>query len=200
MTWQIHLMPMTGTGSSRLDPRVPKYMAELVGEWQSLDYGSQDVCLVAMDGTEAEHQVLTDHADVMTVPADLNANLTSGQVTAAQAALETLRIPAGWINTTFTWREVVRIVCGMFVLNGRVWVLQAVRGVLGRSSILNGRPLTTQVNQLPSGLRTDITTAAGDLGLDLSGITLTTTLRTALHTLGVQFLSRPYVFAPNFTV
>lgn len=202
MTWRIHLMPMVGTGSSRFDPRVPKYKNEFGAfHWQGpVDYGSQDACFVALDADATTHSTLSAHADVLTVPANLDSNPTAGAVTTTQNALEALSIPAGWVNTSLTWRTIVRVVIGMFVLNQRYWVISGNELGNGRRSIFDNVNLNSTVSQIPAQARAWLDAAAASMNLDTSGITGSTTIRQMLQIFGQQFAANPYTFDPDFVV
>jgi hypothetical protein len=201
MTWRIHLMPMSGTGANRFDPRIPKYLAEFgAAQWQIVDYGSQDVALVALDADSATHSTLTAHSDVLTVPANLENTPSAGAVTTTRNALEALNIPGGWVNTSTAWRTIVRVVVGMFLWNQRYWVIRSGNVGNGRQSILDGVSLDSTVSQIPAASRTDMNAAATSLGVDTSSITGATTVRQALQIIGQQFATTPYKFDEAFTV
>jgi hypothetical protein len=201
MTWRIHLLPMTGGGTSHLDPRVPKYLAEFgAGQWQLVDYGSQDVCFVALDADAATHSALTAHADVLTVPANLDNTPGAGAVTTTRNALEALDIPGGWVTTSTPWRTVVRVVVGMFLLNQRFWVIRGNNIGNGRHSLLDGVDLDMTVADIPQAARQDLQEAALSLELDTSEVTGATTIREMLRIIGQQFAARPYVFDAAFVV
>lgn len=194
-------MPMTGTGSSHVDPRVPKYVAEFgSAQWQLVDYGSQDACLVAVDADATTHATLTAHADVLTVPANLDSNPSAAAVTTTQNALEALTIPAGWVTTSLTWRTIVRVVIGMFVLNQRYWVIAGNTIGNGRRSIFDSVNLASTVGQMPAQERAILQQAANSLTLDTSGISGSTTIRQMLQIFGQQFATRAYTFDPSFVV
>lgn len=203
MTWRIHLMPMTGTGANRFDPRVPKYISEFGAfQWQLVDYGSQDDCVVALDADATTHSTLTAHADVLTVPANLDNTPGAGAVTTTRAALEAMQIPAGWVTTSVTWRTIVRVVVGMMILNQRFWVIRGGNIGDGRHSIFDGVDLDSTVGDIPAAARADLTEAAtsAPLSLDVSGIGLSTTIRAMLQNLGLQMSARPYTFDAAFIV
>lgn len=202
MTWRIHLMPMTGTGSSHLDPRVPKYVSEFGAfQWQGpVDYGSQDACFIAIDTDAATQATLSAHADDLAVPANLDNTPGTGAVATTQAALEALDIPAGWVNTGLTWRTIVRVVLGMFILNQRYWVISANQLGNGRRSIFDNVNLSSTVSQIPAQARAWLDEAAASMNLDSSGITGATTIRQLLQNFGQQFAANPYTFDAAFVV
>lgn len=201
MTWRIHLMPMTGTGANRFDPRVPKYVSEFGAfQWQLVDYGSMDSCFVALDADTTTHNTLTAHSDVLTVPANLDNTPGAAAVTTTQNALEALQIPNGWVNTSRTWRTIVRVVIGMFILNQRFWVQRGNTIGDGRHSIFDGLNLDSTVGQLSQAVRDDLEIVCTGLEIDTSAITGATTIRAMLQNFGLQFAARPYVFDPTFTV
>lgn len=202
MTWRIHLMPMTGTGSSHLDPRIPKYKSEFGAfQWQGpVDYGSQDACIIAIDTDAAVQTTLSAHADDTAVPANLDSSPSAAAVTTTQSALEALAIPAGWVNTSLTWRTIVRVVLGMFILNQRYWVISANQLGNGRRSIFDNVSLSSTVSQIPAQARAWLDQAAASMNLDSSSITGATTIRQMLQIFGQQFAANAYTFDPAFVV
>lgn len=196
--WRVHLMPMTGTGSSRLDPRIPKYLAEFTNDyWQLVDYGSQDVCLVALNASNTVHTTLGGNSDVYTFPEDMSGNPTGGGVAQLNDAFESLSIPGNWINASFSYGTILRRIIGMFILNQRYWVIRGNTAGNGRHSILDAG-LNATVDQV--GSVTDLNSAASSLGLDSSGVTGSTLIREMLRIFAAQFDTRPYTFDPGFIV
>lgn len=201
MTWRIHLMPMVDITDPK-PQRIPKYRSEFGAfPWQGpVDYGSMDACFVALDADATTHSTLTAHSDVLTVPANLDNTLSAGAVTTTQNALEALTIPAGWVNTSRTWRFVVRVVIGMFILNQRFWVQRGNTIGNGQHSIFDGVNLESTVGQLSQSVRDDLEIVCAGLSLDTSAITGSTTIRAMLQNFGLQFSARPYTFDPAFVV
>src|SRR3990167_9302367 len=115
---RLYLMPITGAGTSQADPRQPKYTADLGPEWSMMDYGLVPWCIVAAERDDAVHAALTANADVRAVPVDLDSTVGAA-LSATQTALETARIPAGWVTAGMTWRQVLRPVMGLFQLAQR---------------------------------------------------------------------------------
>ena len=194
-------MPMVNITVPRVG-RAPKYQSEFGSlPWQGpVDYGSQDACFIAIDADATTQATLAAHADDLAVPANLDATLTAGQVTTTQNALEALTIPAGWVNTSRTWRVVCRVVIGMFILNQRYWVISGNELGNGRRSIFDNVNLSNTVSQIPAQARAWLDQAATSMGLDTSGITGSMTIRQMLQNLGLQMANRPYTFDPAFQV
>jgi hypothetical protein len=200
VTWRIHLMPMTPTG--RNGSREPKYRSEFGSFlWQGpIDYGSMDACIIALDADATTHATLTAHSDVLTVPANLDGTPSAAAVTTTRTALDALQIPSAWVNTSRTWRTIVRVVIGMFILNQRFWVQRGNTIGNGQHSIFGGLSLDATVSQIPAGARADLDIVCASLALDTSAITGSTTIRAMLQNFGLQFANTPHLFDPTFTV
>jgi hypothetical protein len=188
------LVPEIGTGASN-DHRRPKYFG--TGEttfsppvgYSSSRYGSEPIRLVVADLSAAQITTLQGFSDVTLIPANLDATLTAGQVTTTQTALEAANIPAGWVTTALTWRQVLRTVLGMFTL------LQRFKGIHGPVRLFGGAiTMNSQINDISQPARGNFTTAATSLGYSTAGITGTTTIRSALKTLADQMTARSYLF------
>lgn len=171
----VYLVAAQGTGT-KADPRRPKYIPDVspTVDWTAMDFGAAPVFLVEASLSPAQEAVLNPNADFFTVPA-LDALLTTGQVSAVSTRLEALGVPAGWVTTALTWRQVLRTVASVFQLCQRanVTIVQA--------------NLDLRMNQIPVATRTALQDAAVSLGFSLAGITGSTLVRTALKMIADQW-------------
>jgi hypothetical protein len=177
MATQLYVMPIAGIGTD-VDPRRPKYEnTDLTGHaWAAMDFGNEPVMLVAT----ATNAALAAELDVLTIPVNLDQNLTSGAVTTAQTFMENLFIPADWITTSLTYRQVVRQVCQFFML----W--QRCQG-LGFARIFTaGVTLNTTFGSLPANVRTILTNAAQSMHLDTSSLSGASTIRQIIKAIAPQ--------------
>ena len=149
-----------------------------------MSFGNEGTMLVCADADAATHATFAALPRVTQLPADLDQNLTAGQVTAVRNYLEARNIPAHWINTSRTVREVLRGVAGIFQF------AQLYFGLHNLTLFRGGATLETQLNQLPIVERNRLTEAAAAANLSTSGITLSSTLRQVLNTFGSQWLNR----------
>jgi hypothetical protein len=180
MTIRWYLLPMeqnaAGTAHGpryfewRFDPDPPG----LTSPKSYIDYGLIDQCMLVSDITSADHTSLTSHADVLSIPINLDNKLTATAVTAAHDYLEGIGTPAEWVSTTYTYRQVLRVVAGCFLY------LQRVTALLGRSITLTGGTLDLQVQNIPTDIRAAMAQAANEMGYDYSTVTGTTTVRQIL--------------------
>jgi len=172
---------------------VPKYLSpSTTPNWVTttgdstavIHYGRENIALVAANLTPAEHASVAAQPDVLSFPAgNLDAPVSDINLAALQAALEGVKIPAGWINGTHTYREVIRFTRQLFL------IFQRYLGQHGESLFDSGVTLTTRWNQLPVGVREKLRTVADQLQLDTSAITQTMTIRQILRLLGPQLPS-----------
>jgi hypothetical protein len=185
MAFRLYLVPKVLV----VDVYKPKYFADgtVTGNWAGTDY--EDWYLLGADLSGAQDAILAGQADVTSLPLNLSATLTAGQVTATQTKLEAANLPAGWITTSYTWVQVVRIVCGIMHL------VQRTRGKNDNASILGGGiTLNSTVGDLAGPVRQRLQDAASEMGIDATDIALGTTLRVVLKNVGTQLQSRPLKF------
>jgi len=183
------LMPAIGDGLTPTTIRRAKYVDPdalragwTLAPYVALDYGLEPVFLVATDLGVSDQALLAAQPDVTVVPANLDATVSAGALAATQAALEALNLPAQWVTTATTYRQVVGVVIRVALL------AQRFHG-LGFGRIFDtGITLNTTIGALSATVRTRLSTAAQGLGLDTSGVTAGLTLRQALKLLGDQLV------------
>lgn len=166
------IVPLIGTGLGT-DSLRPKYVSALPVSWSMVDH--EDTCIVWLDATPAQLATIGANSDAWVVP-PLD-NLVDE--TAVETVLETNGIAAQWVMPGMTYRQVLRIVVGMSQL------LQRAAG-LGPKVQVRGT-LNLTLGSLPANRRQALANASDSLGLDRSAVTMSTTVRAALRTLGRQF-------------
>lgn len=177
MAVRFYLMPKVATVGGSITTNKPAHLAELGNLWSGMDFGQEPVYLIRADVTPAQHTALTAFSDVIAFPADLTTTLGgAAAVTAAKTKLEALKIPADWVTTTTTTRELLRAVARFIAVNQRL-------DGLSRKSVFEGAitPETT-VAQLTAAQRTALAGALVSFGLDTSAVAGVTTLRQILKT------------------
>jgi hypothetical protein len=184
----LYLTRQQGTGT-KIDPFRAKYFPDIVPavNWIAMPFGTAPVFLVGSNLSVAQETTLDANSDFTIVP-PLDNILTSGQVTTIQTRLENNGIPAGWVTTSFTSRQVLRIVMAMFQLCQRANI-----------SIVTAN-LDLRLNQIPVEMRTALQDAATSFGWSLTGITGSTTVRTALKLLADQWGSAPFHLGEDYTI
>jgi hypothetical protein len=172
-----YVVPRSGTGQFPT-PYEPKYFNQFADPSAlpfvgTMDYGLENVFLVAADLTPAQHTAVTANADVLAVPSPIDANVSALALPTVQAKLEAGNIPADWVTTAMTYQQVLSRVLRLVTL------MQRFNGLFGRL-FAGGATLDTRINQLPVNARNALVSAAQSLGADTSTIQGTTLLRTAL--------------------
>jgi hypothetical protein len=185
MAWHLYLCPIIGAGTFT-DQRHPKYISDLGVQWSMIDYGFQPFCLVAANVSDAQDAALVLNSDVTKIPDNLDSNVA---VTATQNALESLQIPANWINASNTYRQVLRIVWGMFNFFQRYSVISGTVNPLIDGITIS---LSTQFSSLPLKVRQDLIATAQDLNLDTSSLSGNSTLRQILKALADSWGQRSF--------
>jgi hypothetical protein len=180
--------------------RTPKYIIEYIFQfgvpWGGMDYGFQPIYLVAADLSAAQDAAVVANSDVFAFPFNLTTSVGGGNVTSAQTALETALIPAQWVNGAMVWRDVARIVAGMFQYMIRLQVVHAARTGGNTLIVDTSAKLNVQFGTLPVEIQGDILNAAQSLGYSTAGITSTTQLRAILKLLADQWGNETFHLGP----
>lgn len=187
MAWHLYVVPGIGDGS-KTDARRPKYIADADPpvSFNALGYGFQPVYMVAADVSDPQDATLSGLADVRKVPDNLDSNPSAAGVTVVANFLETLNVPAGWVTTALTWRQITRTVAGLFLF------AQRLRSFLGNVRLVEaGVTLDTRFNQLPQATRQALTATAESFGYDTSSLGGTSTVRQILKVMADQWAAKP---------
>lgn len=170
------MLPIEGDGLRETAFR-PKYVVTL-GACRSLAFDGQALAWANL--TAQQETDIAANSDAIVIPPLDN----TVAVVATQNELEAINIPAQWVQSGMTYRQVLKIIAGMYLLLQRM---------SGRGVILHlAGNLDKTLAQIPANTRNQLANAADDLGLDRSGITASTTVREALRIAGQQFLSLPF--------
>lgn len=176
----------------RYDPDAPALVAG--APWSLKDYGVIDWGIVCADVTAPQHTALAGQTDVGVVPVNLDANPNAAAVTNVQTRLDAMLLPSGWVNTSLSWREIVRTVTGVMLYMQRV---TAIRGI---NPFDNGLNLSITYASLPLAWRTAMQQAADDLLLDYSQLSGGSTLGQILKEFADQMAGRPVMFGSLATI
>ena len=191
MAWRLYVIPIESAGTAR----GPKYFTWMVDPdppglsvpWAMMDYGCEPTGIVAADVTTAQHNVLAGHADVLALPVNLNTSPNAAAVTTAQTYLESINVPAGWVTTALTWRQIVRTVAGLFQFAQRYSGISS-----GGRWFGGGVALSMQWGQLPADVQTNLLATATSFGYSTMGLSGTTTIRTILKVLADAWGDAPF--------
>lgn len=189
MAFRFYIVPATGAGTFQ-SPRGPKYFIDgtVSGDWDAKDYGPEAWMIVYSNLSAGDDALLVSQPDAFALPFDLDQTLTAGQVTSVQAKLEAINMPSAWVNTSRTWRYVLKATLGIisFMQHFRAFNL---------SRLFSGAvSLDTTYNALPLAVRNALLQTAQDMNLDTSGITGASTIRQILRAVGQQLEGRTVVF------
>lgn len=171
---RFYIVPKVGTGSSPMDPFRPKYIYDLGVQASWMDYGREDAFLVGAEVSSAQHTSLASNLDVIAIPQGLDNTISVSALSTVQDKLEGMKVPAGWVTTSHTYRQVVGAVGRFFML------MQRFDGMNARTFFESGITLDTRVNGLTAAQRNALQNAALSLGLDVSFVTPTMTIRAVL--------------------
>lgn len=174
MAVRFYFVPKAGAS-----PVKPKYIGDLGVTWASVDYGQEQTYLVGADVTTAQHNSISANADVTSVPANLD-NQVGANLATVQAALENLKIPADWITSGMTYRQILSLIIKLFR------ILQRLLGRWATTIFEAGITLATTMAELTQAQRDRLQDVADSFGIDTSNVTGATTIRQALRFLAQQ--------------
>lgn len=201
MPFRLYIVPVVGTGASVSNARRPKYFNARDGiissgqSWSALDFGLEPVMVVGANLTLSDDLLIVGQPDVTAFPFDLAPTLTTGEVIAIRTKLETLNVPALWVNTSLTWLFVLRTILGMFTFLQRyAGIYAAQNGTPPPSLFGGGVTLNTTFGALPALVQAALLEAARSFLIPTTGLTATTTLRVILRNLADQFQAQQYDF------
>lgn len=192
MAQRLYIVPVVlgGKGGAQ---RVPKYFGDgtvMAPGSPIVDYGHEPWMFVYADLSPSDDTLLTSEPDVIALPFNLDQNLTAGQVTNTKNKLEVINIPAGWVTTSLTWRQVVRVVLGIFTFRGRYEVIYAqANGSVAPSMFSGGITLDSTFSSLPQAMQDAMVATAQSFNISTAGLTAGTTIRTILKSLGDSFVN-----------
>ena len=106
----------------------PKYFDDgtVSVPWVAMDYPSEASMLVRADVTDAQHTTLAAQIDVLAAPSPITTLVSAVALSRVQSILEGANIPAGWVTTSHSYRDVLRAVAKVMLL------LQRYHGQWGR--------------------------------------------------------------------
>ena len=197
MTVRFYIMPIQVVNERYRGPKYLKWRFNPSGldvPWSMKDYGLIDACLVAADVSQAQHEQLAAEVDVSAPPADIDQNVSEIAIPQVQQVLEALRIPAQWVTSDYTYRELLRMVGGLFLF------AQRHHGMHVEQLIDSTAQLDLRWNQIPLARRERIMATADDMGYDYTQVTNQWTIRRILRHLGDQWGQTPILFGNLVTL
>jgi len=185
------LMPLSVVNGRR-GPKYLKWRDNPDGldvQWNIFDFGLLAQCVAACDVTVAQFNGLTANADVFGVPANIDGNVTAQALPTVQAALETVRIPADWVQAGSTsYRELLRVICGLAQFAQRHHAMH------GQYIIPDEINLNQTWGDLPDAWRANLRATADSFRYDYSQVSAGTTIRVILRSLAQQWGDTPFYF------
>lgn len=202
MAYRLYIMPISlfqipgdGGDDPGHDARKPKYSNDFLNKsWAMIDYGFEDTCLICIDVTPEQHTVLSGYNDVLAAPEDITGNPGPVAVDIIKDFLATINVPSNWVNTSRSWRTIIRIIGGVFRINQRYLGIRVKAGDETPQSLFReGIDLNRTFSSLPNQMRADLQTIAFEMDIDTSGITGQSTLGEILQVCGLHFAGTPMV-------
>jgi len=146
-----------------------------------IPYGLCDACLVVSDVTTTQHADLISNPDVAAAPQDIDQAISDLALPQVQAVLEVLCIPAGWVTTAYTYRQILRMVGSLLQFSER-------HDALHNEELIDSQDqLDLQWNDIPLARRMRVQETADSLGYSYDWVTGTTTIRQILKKLADQW-------------
>lgn len=173
------------------DPSPPDFVEHpgIEASWGIMDYsGMMDVCIMVADVSQAQHEQLAVEPDVAGAPEDIDQNISPTALPKVQAVLEALRIPADWVDTTYTYRAILRMVAGLFQFAQRHY------GLHNEELITSPAQLDLRWNQIPQDKQLRIIATVDSFGYDYSDVTNQWLVRRILKYLADQWAGGSFDF------
>jgi len=182
MTLRFYIVPKVSSGSGFNLINAPAYIVEAGGQIiRAIDYGLDPFVLVLTDVTSTQNAVIAANTDVIVVPVNIDSNVSAAALTPTRNALETMGIPADWVTTAFTYRQILKIIGGLFYFAQRYYGLFELRLFRG------GVTLNTTFSSLPLLERQRLIDCANSFNYDISSLSGASTIRQILRALAVQW-------------
>lgn len=197
MAVRIYIMPIAVVNEMYRGPKYLRWRFDPDGldvPWSMKDYGLIDACLVAADVTQAQHEQLVAEVDVVAAPADIDNNISEVALPTIQDVMEALRIPVGWVTLDYTYRELLRMIGGLFMF------AQRYHGMHNEELIDSTAQLDLRWNQIPAVRRERILATADNMGYDYSEVQPPWLVRRILKYLGDQWSDAPIYFGSLLTL
>lgn len=161
----------------------------IVCQWSAKDYGDVDRMIVAVETDATTHDAIAAFADVLALPENLDQLPGASARNAIKNRLETFNIPSGWIVAGMTYREILRIVLGMFMFMQRLQV-RSPGNIFKRLNIT----LDTTFGELGVGAQQVLRDSANSLGYNGDAIPANWTIRQILKYAADQWGDAPILF------
>ena len=185
-----YIVPIITIDDGGLFVRVPKYFNETNLTRFMTDYGTEDTGIVYVKGIDqVTHDTISANSDVLSAPENIDQNLTAGAVTIVSNYLESMSIPGDWVTTLFTYRDLIKIIEGIFQLNGKYAAIDGSNESIIAKANNN---LELQYQDLPADVKIKLNAVANDFDpiLNSDNIVSTSTVRFILFDIGKQFMNR----------
>lgn len=193
MVTRIYIVPAETipAGQRFAGGRRPAYVRDLdpIPTYRCMDYGMEPVFLLACDVDATQHATLAAQSPITVVPADLS-TVVGANAAAVEAAIESWSIPANWVTSGMTYRQVLKGVATLLQF------AQRLHGMFGVRAFPPGITLNTTVAQLTQAQRDKLAAVSDSFGWDRSGVTGATTMRQLLRGAAQQW-SGPVFFGPE---
>lgn len=181
------LVPKIGDGLTPQTAFRPKYTDpgdlgagnDLVG-YVAMDYGLEAAVLIRVVLSGAQRTALAAKADALVVPANMDALVSAGALTQIQTLLEAVNLPAQWVTTSITYRQVLK------GFRRVITFMQRWRGMFAVRVFGGGITLDSTLNDLTATQRQRLADVSDSFNLDRSAVVNTMTLRAVLKLLADQ--------------
>ena len=187
MAIQVYLIPFTVDSVGDINYRAPLYlggrtrprMPGLDNVYFALwDYGAEPLCILGAEATAGQHNLLSNQVNLYQFPENLDTEPLPSERTALQAWLESRKVPADWIVAGQTFRQILRILWGMFQY------MQRLHGTTPDRLFAGGVTLDSTFGSLPSSMQLSMIEAGVSLGYPVGAFVSTDLLRTTLKKVG----------------
>jgi hypothetical protein len=186
---KLYLVPMVFSDRGR-PCWYPKYLSGSGVSWAGIRWFGTDPAtyLIMADVTPAQDTQLSGRPDVTALPNLSNiGNQIGGALSTVQARLEDLNLPADWVTSTMTYRQVLRYITAAMFLSQRMRiVLRGTEEPSPANLFPPGVTLATRVNELSPRRRQALLQVLQEMEVDTSGLDNSSTMRAVIRRVAEQ--------------
>lgn len=185
---KLYILPMIHTDVGR-GGYYPKYLPGTGVAWAGIRWFGTDPpsYLIMADVTTGQDTQLGLQSDVISLPELANLdNQIGGALSQVQTKLEALNLPSEWVTSTFTYRQIIRLITAAMFLSQRARRLMGTTDPDGWNLFPAGMTLATRVNQLSPKRRQVLTQTLADLGVDTSNLDNASPMRAVIREVAQQ--------------
>lgn len=134
----------------------------------TVDYGFTSGFLVLAELTQVQHDwlIIQPGAFAFPDPVDLDTNIAQEDTAALRVVFETFNVPADWLTSANSYRELLHATYGIFRFAQRYTFVASQNGAPSHTYLFDSIDLDTKFRDFPEDVQTWFSLTVADYGLD----------------------------------